>query len=106
MTSLPSASHPARGAWIEIREVRPGEKRCWRRTPQGVRGLKLVVPAQLAEDVLRRTPQGVRGLKLHPCTRRLPRRGRTPQGVRGLKFVMLTQTVPDLAVAPRKGCVD
>ena len=46
--------------------------------------MKLVVPAQLAEDVLRRTPQGVRGLK----------------------FVMLTQTVPDLAVAPRKGCVD
>ncbi len=33
-------SHPARGAWIEIKAMLEPESRERRRTPQGVRGLK------------------------------------------------------------------
>ena len=35
-----TASHPARGAWIEIRHRRDTWRKRIRRTPQGVRGLK------------------------------------------------------------------
>ena len=55
-------SHPARGAWIEI--------------PVGGKGGIIKY---------RRTPQGVRGLKLHGFAAGLGGLGRTPQGVRGLK---------------------
>ncbi len=56
------ASHPARGAWIEISCARPKRGAETGRTPQGVRGLKCGCPC---DDVslIRRTPQGVRGLK-------------------------------------------
>ena len=54
------------------------------RTPQGVRGLKLV-SVSIVSGVARRTPQGVRGLKLHRQTVSPLHNSRTPQGVRGLK---------------------
>ena len=76
-------SHPARGAWIEMYNSDILSKIPFRRTPQGVRGLKY------AGVVLSRLPPG-----------------RTPQGVRGLKSDkdILIRTLA--GVAPRKGCVD
>ena len=75
-----------------------------------------------------RTPQGVRGLKLLSRTNGLILRGRTPQGVRGLKLyggigvdyntkshpargawieiLTLIVITYEPLVAPRKGCVD
>ena len=55
------ASHPARGAWIEMRLATITTPRI-SRTPQGVRGLKLDYGGY-AVDGGCRTPQGVRGLK-------------------------------------------
>ena len=82
---LEALSHPARGAWIEIgRSDRYGYRR-HRRTPQGVRGLKLMDDLQITIS-LSRTPQGVRGLKWYKCRKDHLNGGRTPQGVRGLKF--------------------
>ncbi len=56
------ASHPSRGAWIEIKQKLSsiGYKR--RRTPHGVRGLKLLKDI-MDELGTSRTPHGVRGLK-------------------------------------------
>ena len=67
-------SHPARGAWIEIRQKRRRYRHDKSRTPQGVRGLKLMVadsretrkeshPARGAwiEILLGRGNQGVAG---------------------------------------------
>ena len=56
-----------------------------RRTPPGVRELKLVLLLPRLHHRLRRTPPGVRELKLYkslviPC-----HKGRTPPGVRELK---------------------
>ena len=55
-------SHPARGAWIEIRTMDPRVRGEARRTPHGVRGLKLYDDID-ADIVAGRTPHGVRGLK-------------------------------------------
>ena len=78
------ASHPARGAWIEI-------------------AVGCTFPVLQSG----RTPQGVRGLKCasSPGAQLVPGR-RTPQGVRGLKLVGLSARLVLEAVAPRKGCVD
>ena len=102
-------SHPARGAWIEIPRFRNSFAK-YRRTPQGVRGLKYSLPrtekrsysshparGAWIEILLiysaivippRRTPQGVRGLKFRKPAPVSRRRCRTPQGVRGLKFAI------------------
>ncbi len=83
---LSAASHPPRGAWIEILNA---YSRCCQsicRTPHGVRGLKCHLRIQPIQNISR-TPHGVRGLK-SPRPGRLPAfpAGRTPHGVRGLKF--------------------
>ena len=57
-------SHPARGAWIEILSKTVRCKCYTGRTPQGVRGLKSIVPLAMPHAFSSRTPQGVRGLKL------------------------------------------
>ena len=96
-------SHPARGAWIEIR--RPAY--AWRfsagRTPQGVRGLKYLLSARLLPGG-RRTPQGVRGLK-SPMLGGWPSGTcRTPQGVRGLKCSLVRVAVVGVNVShPARG---
>ena len=54
----------------------------------------------------RRTPQGVRGLKCSSLYLLFQPRRRTPQGVRGLKFHILFVCNNLALVAPRKGCVD
>ena len=79
-------SHPARGAWIEIKIIQHQHTANYGRTPQGVRGLKL--KSALAADFDKsRTPQGVRGLKFDGAANIVsPAGSRTPQGVRGLKF--------------------
>ena len=76
-------SHPARGAWIEIREVLCDRIAEYRRTPQGVRGLKL--PGDGASDP---------GRKSHPA--------------RGAWIEMIAFCMACVVgiVAPRKGCVD
>ena len=77
-------SHPARGAWIEMRST----------------SRKIVL-------VLRRTPQGVRGLKFWKRTHTL--QGAASHPARGAwieissKGWMVGKTK---MVAPRKGCVD
>ena len=53
-----------------------------------------------------RTPQGVRGLKLVRYASVGYGLGRTPQGVRGLKLLRRDAALRDGLVAPRKGCVD
>ncbi len=56
------ASHPSRGAWIEIRETNLSRGTQASRTPHGVRGLKY--PSIMRDAPMPgRTPHGVRGLK-------------------------------------------
>ena len=85
---LQNRSHPARGAWIEIRYKTEARETTRSRTPQGVRGLKFgVCTAESGFGGDSRTPQGVRGLKLKIfCVDPHTRSSRTPQGVRGLKY--------------------
>ena len=81
---MPILSHPARGAWIEIIARVMNIMGTASRTPQGVRGLKFFMCC-IVGVTLRRTPQGVRGLKFETLCGSLVTGGRTPQGVRGLK---------------------
>ena len=126
-SSTRPASHPSRGAWIEIpaEEFEAWAEEC--RTPHGVRGLKCGGMAVLQHGQRshpsrgawieicslprsqysrrRRTPHGVRGLKCLGSCRRTCAIGRTPHGVRGLKSgedgaVIIGE------VAPLTGCVD
>ena len=76
-------SHPARGAWIEMIPIAQQLKHTFRRTPQGVRGLKF---------------------RLRFFCQVAPRR--TPHGVRGLKYLRFGLCFAFAAVAPRMGCVD
>ena len=99
-------SHPAWGAWIEICNMNTILDHFSRRTPHGVRGLKLFqgVPS-------------VRGGMSHPAWGAWIEIGayisfyyytssRTPHGVRGLKSPTPRQSSPLQGVAPRMGCVD
>ena len=61
---MADGSHPVRGAWIEMGLVAVRATANQRRTPSGVRGLKL--------------------FRRHRC---YTYHSRTPSGVRGLKFV-------------------
>ena len=76
-------SHPARGAWIEMKSATVTVSYTNGRTPQGVRGLKSLTVPLFAF-----------------------RRSRTPQGVRGLKSKRRHGDRAPQRVAPRKGCVD
>ena len=94
-------SHPARGAWIEMTVWTAKTTKTLCRTPQGVRGLKYAVDEHTPPQV-RRTPQGVRGLKyspLFPLGEIVARR--TPQGVRGLKSAGLDSVAPLLCRTPQ-----
>ena len=77
------ASHPSRGAWIEMCCPRRTDTRRRSRTPHGVRGLKY--------SYIRHICYFLR---------------RTPHGVRGLKFELLQIAAGDGYVAPLTGCVD
>ena len=68
-------SHPAWGAWIEIRMGARRRTRQACRTPHGVRGLKSFEDCRL-DFVLPSHPSRVRGLKCLP-----PRRTRSPYTV-------------------------
>ena len=57
------SSHPSRGAWIEIKENEDDGFIEARRTPRGVRGLKLSSQIYRPSSITSRTPRGVRGLK-------------------------------------------
>ena len=97
------ASHPARGAWIEIgdslarAEIRRG------RTPQGVRGLKCRTRWCRPRCWASRTPQGVRGLKSPRRCLDRPCPGRTPQGVRGLKSELTDLGAKGVKSHPARG---
>ena len=60
---------------------------CYSRTPRGVRGLKLLGGFTKGLVCGSRTPRGVRGLKFQRNQCQLQVKGRTPRGVRGLKFI-------------------
>ena len=103
---LSRRSHPSRGAWIEMPTHKVTGKRQGRRTPHGVRGLKL-------DDV----KKGLVVLKSHPSRGAwieivLPLRAvrstvrRTPHGVRGLKYAAAAEAARRYGVAPLTGCVD
>ena len=62
MTDIKKQSHPTRGAWIETFPRQNTNQPKNRRTPPGVRGLKLQYP-QTRPWCPGRTPPGVRGLK-------------------------------------------
>ena len=68
--------------------------------------MKSVFLARLGLALFRRTPQGVRGLKSLVCQEIPGAVGRTPQGVRGLKSHAHARGHARDCVAPRKGCVD
>ena len=99
-----AASHPPRGAWVEIRAsfIRRVANGC--RTPRGVRGLKSgsTMPCTLYPG---RTPRGVRGLKSSMSFKASDSCGRTPRGVRGLKSTIAGASVGLRLVAPPAGCV-
>ena len=99
------------------------------RTPQGVRGLKLINNDERANGTRKshsarsawietgirgpwprwfpcRTPQGVRGLKPAMPYGNGAECGRTPQGVRGLKLLLVACLAVTTSVALRKECVD
>ena len=68
-----SVSHPSRGAWIEIL-ASARRRACFAsRTPHGVRGLKSGLPLLRRNGRGRRTPHGVRGLKFAGVPRRCRR---------------------------------
>ena len=58
------------------------------------------------DKLLRRTPHGVRGLKLSESFGVDMGAGRTPHGVRGLKLLRLCRFCLSRLVAPLTGCVD
>ena len=77
-------SHPARGAWIEIR---PSEEDGNKTGSHPARGAWIEIPVSPARfpATLSRTPHGVRGLKYTEKDVIVLADGRTPHGVRGLK---------------------
>ena len=82
------ASHPSRGAWIEIPD---GEASAWRtagRTPHGVRGLKCSHPGARPSGVPPSHPSRGAWIEMRPtaAAQTMPGR-RTPHGVRGLKWL-------------------
>ena len=80
---MSDASHPAWGAWIEIRrDDKPA-------------GLRMSHPAWGAWIEI-----GYSGAGIAAKARR------TPHGVRGLKFANLNGETDAYSVAPRMGCVD
>ena len=79
-------SHPSRGAWIEIDITDKTALKEARRTPHGVRGLKLDAIRGM-RNPMSRTPHGVRGLKYFLFLGAPEEFRRTPHGVRGLKFI-------------------
>ncbi len=122
------ASHPSRGAWIEIAPDERARGQVPRRTPHGVRGLKLDgVACGVVEllshpsrgawiEISTTSPRQSRSAAAHPsrgawieigrgwCGHH--RRGRrTPHGVRGLKYHDSKEN-PMNNVAPLTGCVD
>ena len=105
-TSGASGSHPARGAWIEMPYV--PDLRYDGDASHPARGawIEISAAARPACSGGSRTPQGVRGLKLLQNIAKLKRRCRTPQGVRGLKCCGRSSRRRCNDVAPRKGCVD
>ena len=76
------------------------------RTPQGVRGLKSCSADKIGKYTNSRTPQGVRGLNCHPHGERQSEARSHP--ARGAWIEMLSHTPRSSSedVAPRKGCVD
>ena len=77
-----------------------------RRTPPGVRELKLWAVALVATE-MSRTPPGVRELKRGVVAHTLPEiGGRTPPGVRELKPPITASYGEPIVVAPLPGCVN
>ena len=123
------ASHPSRGAWIEIRETNLSRGTQASRTPHGVRGLKsrgamgrglerLSHPSRGAwieissvcwrayQDTLSHPSRGA-WIEIWRWSRRTSECARrTPHGVRGLKLPPLPVVGQALNVAPLTGCVD
>ena len=84
-TRILNKSHPSRGAWIEMRLRTAAVPRVTRRTPHGVRGLKLRLIDEIM-PVLKSHPS--RGAWIEICNNGYIDyrcRRRTPHGVRGLK---------------------
>ena len=77
----------------------------FRRTPPGVRELKLLKLAQKIL-VLSRTPPGVRELKPRGRGEEVSFLGRTPPGVRELKRSIYARIHSRKLVAPLPGCVN
>ena len=116
------ASHPSRGAWIEMGMESGISPTYGSRTPHGVRGLKF--DDELAHGLtVGRTPHGVRGLKSrvrhnattppppsHPSRgawieimrilNNIMRSSRTPHGVRGLKYHVGHSDMPAVGRTP------
>ena len=83
-------SHPAWGAWIEIGDNGRSQQRACRRTPHGVRGLKLSLVLLLFCQLTSHPAWGAWiEIKILNLIFLLPN-CRTPHGVRGLKFMWIT----------------
>ena len=77
----------------------------WRRTPPGVRELKLPRSRKILQRQSR-TPPGVRELKLTKGTNIAEKLCRTPPGVRELKLSPMFGDTLYPYVAPLLGCVN
>ena len=80
-------SHPARGAWIEIRCSMTARTTQSCRTPHGVRGLKLNANCSVLIGLWSHPARGAWIEIVRPLWPASQRSGRTPHGVRGLKFL-------------------
>ena len=79
------ASHPARGAWIEIDSIHAFIAKQCGRTPHGVRGLKSGITTIVCLNFRSHPARGAwieMSLRVYNPTKKW---GRTPHGVRGLK---------------------
>ena len=105
-------SHPTRGAWIEIHQAIVAPVLSMSHPTRGA-WIEIILNIEISDEHRRvarrhrRTPPGVRGLKLQATHIVEPMQSRrTPPGVRGLKFEIDTALGGAMSVAPHPGCVD
>ncbi len=98
-------SHPARGAWIEIPPPEPTCSECLRRTPRGVRGLKLL-DALCSQRIQKSHPARGAWIEiLHILNHAFLHQSHPARGA-WIEMVRLWLHQSPRNVAPREGCVD
>ena len=97
------ASHPSRGAWIEIIIRKHFPTRCISSHPSRGAWIEIIWKWAVYVQWASRTPHGVRGLKWQGEVRHQDRRRRTPHGVRGLKLLYVALCAAKMVSHPSRG---